>query len=92
MWFKRKPVVVEVFLFSKDSEVTAPEWFLKAVQNEQVFIDRKLEDEHSVVYGCTIHSQYGKLRAYTGDYVVREPSGEMWPCRKKDFKKLYERL
>lgn len=70
VWFKKKPVAVEVF----------------------IFIDRRLEDERSVVYGCTIHSQYGKLRAYIGDYILKGPSGEIWPCKKKMFKKLYERL
>lgn len=66
MWFKKKPVAVEVFIFNKEAEVMAPKWFLKAIQNEKIFIDRRLEDERSVVYGCTIHSQYGKLRAYIG--------------------------
>ena len=92
VWFKKKPVAVEVFIFNKDAEVMAPKWFLKAVQNEKIFIDRMLEDERSVVYGCTIHSQYGKLRAYIGDYILKGPSGEIWPCKKKMFKKLYESL
>lgn len=92
VWFKKKPVAVEVFIFNKEAEVMAPKWFLKAVQNEKIFIDRRLEDERSVVYGCTIHSQYGKLRAYIGDYILKGPSGEIWPCKKKMFKKLYERL
>lgn len=51
MWFKKKPVAVEVFIFNKEAEVMAPKWFLKAIQNEKIFIDRRLEDERSVVYG-----------------------------------------
>lgn len=45
VWFKKKPVAVEVFIFNKEAEVMAPKWFLKAVQNEKIFIDRRLEDE-----------------------------------------------
>lgn len=48
VWFKKKPVTVEVFIFNKEAEIMAPDWFLKAVQNEQIFIDRRLEDERSL--------------------------------------------
>ncbi len=50
VWFKKKPVAVEVFIFNKEAEVMAPKWFLKAIQNEKIFIDRRLEDERSVLY------------------------------------------
>lgn len=83
MWFKKKPVAVEAFIFNKEAEVMAPKWFLKAVQNEKIFIDRRLEDERSVVYGCTIHSQYGKLQAYIGDYILKGPSGEICHVKRK---------
>ncbi|MDO4305730.1 MAG: hypothetical protein Q4C77_02770 [Eubacteriales bacterium] len=92
MKYQRKPAVVEAFRFGADSEVTAPEWFLKEVQKENVFIDRCITDGAARVYGCTIHSKYGKARAKVGDYIIREPSGEIRLSKAEDFSKEYERI
>lgn len=54
MRYRKKPVEVEAFCLTEESERTAPEWFERAVLNETVWIDRSLQDGHAKIYGCTI--------------------------------------
>lgn len=92
MKYQRKPAVVEAFRFSADVEVVAPDWFMKEIQKEKVIIDRSLVDGAVRVYGCTLHTRYGRARAIVGDYIIREPSGEIRPCKESHFKREYERM
>lgn len=92
MKYQRKPAVVEAFRFNADAEVAAPEWFLREVQKENVFIDRCITDGAVRVYGCTLHTRFGRVKAKVGDYIVREASGEMRPCKAKYFDREYERI
>ena len=92
MKFKRKPVVVDAFMFTADVDVVAPRWFQDDVQNDLVFVDRAIRDGAVRVYGCTIYAPQGRMQAKIGDYIVREPSGEISICNAKKFKELYERI
>lgn len=92
MKYQRKPAIVEAFQFNSDAEVAAPEWFLREVQKEKIFIDRCITDGAVRVYGCTLHTRYGRVKAKVGDYIVLEPSGEMRPCKAKNFDREYERM
>ena len=91
MQYRKKPVVVEAFQLTRDVDSIAPPWFTQAVVDEKVFIDRVLVDGHIDVYGCTIRTQYGKVRAKLGDYVIKGINGELYPCEADIFKKTYER-
>lgn len=92
MKYQRKPAIVEAFRFSADAEVAAPDWFLKEVQDEKVFIDRCITDGAVRVYGCTLHTRFGRVKAKVGDYIVREVSGEIRPCKARNFEREYERM
>lgn len=92
MKFKRKPAIVEAFCFDKDSEITAPGWFQKEVEKEKIFIDRCITDGAVRVYGCTIHTKFGRVKAKVGDHIILEPSGAVRPCKAKEFKETYERV
>ena len=92
MKYKRKPAVVEAFRFDADAEMTAPEWFMKEVLEERVFIDRCIANGTVRVYGCTAYTKSGKMKAKIGDYIIREPSGEIRSCKAKEFKEQYERM
>lgn len=48
MKYRQKPIEVDAFRFTKDSEVYAPEWFSDAVEREEVFIDRSIIDGREV--------------------------------------------
>lgn len=92
MKYKQKPVIVEAFMLDEDVEITSPKWFQDNVQKELVFIDRVLRDGAVKIYGCTIHTLSGRIKAKIGDYVIREPSGEIKVCNQKKFKEMYERV
>lgn len=92
MKYQRKAAIVEAFQFNADAEVAAPEWFLREVQKEKIFIDRCITDGAVRVYGCTLHTESGRIKAKVGDYIVREPSGEMRPCKANSFDREYERM
>lgn len=91
MKFRKKPVVVEAFKFTAESEITAPDWFSRAVTDEKVWIDRSLHDGRAKVYGCTIETLEGKMKAKIGDYIIQGVNGELYPCKPDIFLKTYEK-
>ena len=92
MQYKRKPCVVEAFMLDKDVDINAPAWFFKEVEKERIYIDRCINDGAVHVYGCTIHTKCGKIKAKVGDYIVLEKSGEIRICKAKEFNEQYERM
>ncbi|MBS6195474.1 MAG: hypothetical protein KH828_07840 [Clostridiales bacterium] len=92
MKYRKKPIVVEAFKLTTDVETIAPDWFIQAVVDEKVWIDRSMVDGHISVYGCTIQTLEGKLHAKIGDYIIRGLRGELYPCKTDIFQKTYERV
>lgn len=91
MRYIRKPETVDVFQFGADAEVSAPDWFMKELEKERIFIDRAITDGAVRIYGCTITTVYGKQKAKNGDYIVRAADGSIFPVKKNKFKSQYER-
>ncbi len=91
MKYRKKPVIVETFRFTDDVEMIAPEWFTQAVIDEKIWIDRSLVDGHMYIYGCTINTGDGRVCAKLGDYIIRDKSGRLYPCRAGVFKRTYEK-
>ena len=89
MRYRRKPETVEAFKLSRDVDFIAPQWFARAVNNGLIYIDRSMHDGHVSVYGCTIQTPEGKLRAKIGDFIIREPDGRIHPCRADTFRRQY---
>lgn len=92
MKYKRKPAVVEAFRFDEDAEITAPAWFTKEVEKEKIFIDRSILDGAVHIYGCTVYTKSGKMKAKVGDYIIRDSSGSIRICKAKEFREEYERM
>lgn len=90
MVYRKKPVLVDAFQFTNNVEMIAPDWFTQAVIDEKIFIDRSLVDGHIHVYGCTIDTPEGRMRAKLGDYIIRGVNGELYPCKPDIFLKTYE--
>ena len=88
----KKAGKVDVFQFGADAEVSAPSWFMKELEKEQIFINRVITDGATKVYGCTITTAYGKQRAKNGDYIVRAANGSIFPVKKNIFRTQYERV
>lgn len=92
MKYKRKVPTVEAFQLNRDAEINAPGWFARAVKKEMIYFDRCITDGAIFIYGCTINTGCGKLRAKIGDYIVKDNSGEIRICKAKKFKEQYERM
>ncbi|MDO4649967.1 MAG: hypothetical protein Q4B26_15110 [Eubacteriales bacterium] len=92
MQFRRKPVTVDAFRLDANVELNAPRWFIKEVEKEKIYIDRRIRDGAVHIYGCTIEAKSGRQKAKIGDYIILEPSGAIRPCKAAEFKKEYERL
>ena len=92
MRFRKKPITVEAFQMTRDVETIAPSWFMEAVMEGKVYINHSLVDGHALVYGCTIETPGGRLKARIGDYVVQGVDGELYPCKADIFRKTYERV
>lgn len=90
MRYRKKPVEIEAFRLTDDAEMIAPEWFARAVEDGKVCIDRSLLDGHMHVYGCTIETLEGRMRARLGDYIIQGLRGELYPCKPDIFMKTYD--
>ena len=92
MKYRAKPLVVDAFRFDADSEVNAPAWFCDMVNDETIYIDRIIEDGAVRVYGCTISTPAGRIRAKTGDYIVLEDGGSIRCLKPALFRQQYEKV
>lgn len=90
MKYRRRNPVADAFQLNRDAEVNAPEWFLRAVKKEVIYFDRCIMDGDVRIYGCTINTGCGKLRAKVGDYIVRENTGEIRPYKSREFSSVFE--
>lgn len=90
MKYRKRSVEVEAFQLSAAVEMIAPDWFTQAVIDEKIEIDRSILDGHLHVYGCTVKTEAGKLRAKIGDYIICEGK-QIYPCKPKVFTQAYER-
>lgn len=88
--YRKLPVLVDAFQLNDDVEFIAPDWFTRAIIEEKVYIDRSLKDGHIIVYGCTIETLEGRMKAKIGDYIIRGVHGEIYPCKQEIFLKTYE--
>ena len=92
MKYRSKPVEVEAFKFTADSEVTAPKWFAEQVNKDRIFVDRILRDGAVYVYGCSIKTPNGSIKAKVGDYVIKDAYGRISACKANAFHRDYEKV
>lgn len=83
MKFRKKPVVIEAFMFGFDVE---PEWF-KQTGVEYIYWHC---DEKNPPSGAKIDTLEGVMTAYVGDYVIKGIKGEIYPCKPDIFEATYE--
>lgn len=90
MRYRKKPIEVDAFRLTADVDILAPKWFMKAVDAGRVYIDRSINDGYAHVYGATIETREGRMKAKIGDYIIRGVNGEIYLCKPDIFKKTYE--
>ena len=87
--YKKKPIVVEAFLFEGTAEQHTPEWFSEAEQNQTVRVH--LGSPGRYLYSeCVIKTLWGTMTAYEGDYIIKGVKGELYPCNPTIFEATYE--
>ena len=91
MKFRHKPTEVDAFVFTKDADARAPDWFIDAVREEHILIDRRLiGNDHTEVYGCTIYGKTQRIHARVGHYIIKTPEGGITAMSKQEFSRYYE--
>lgn len=87
MKYRKKPVVIEAFLFGIDN---IPDWFMDKVTSNDVTLYSDDMYLNSVMW-CEINTLEGVMTAnYGKDYIVKGVDGELYPCKKDIFEKTYE--
>ena len=77
MKYRKKPIVVEAFLFTNDVDMVATKWFTQAVIDEKVTFDRGLIDDHIHIYGYTINRPGGGCLQ---SWVITSSGAQMANC------------
>lgn len=87
MRYRKRPVVVEAWEFTRDSLKAADSW-VRRYQN-----DIKLVSQYGgeVLY-IEIKTLEGTMRAELGDYIIKGVQGEFYPCKPDIFEATYEAI
>lgn len=86
---RAKDAVVQAFRFTPEAEITGPTWFGDLCRKGRVKIDTVLEDGSARVYGCTILTKRGYIKAKKGEYLILDQSGRITAATPEEFKQLY---
>ena len=89
MKFRKKPVTIEAVQISKRMDITSPDWFAQAVQQNKVVLHgmgKFTRDEPWV----EIETLEGVMRGNNGDWIIQGIKGELYPCKPDIFEATYE--
>lgn len=84
MKYRKKPVVVEAFKYSKldlDKTIAVPRWWIDGCIKGVVFSDGVND---------LIKTLEGDMKVSEGDYVIQGIKGELYPCKPDIFEATYE--
>ena len=87
MKYRKKPVVVEVWEFTRDSIKLADSW-VRQYRNDINLFSQYGGD---VLY-IEIKTLEGTMRAELGDYIIKGVQGEFYPCKPDIFEATYEAI
>lgn len=84
---RKKPVVVDVLLWTSDEHQTEdPLWIIDAMAAGVVEIIMRGDDDCFMI----IYTNKGYHHADRGDYIIRDVSGEIYPCKPDVFNLMYD--
>jgi hypothetical protein len=91
MRYRKKPVVVDVFHWARESRPEEyPGWLLKAVGKGIVSIYPK--STKLLQAFMIIETLEGRMTAKFGDYIIQGVHGEIYPCKPDIFEATYEKV
>ena len=87
MKFRKKPVVIEAFLWTGDQHQTEdPEWACAAIKSGKIWFS--MPGTETVC--MEIVTLEGVMTARRGDWIIQGVKGEIYPCKPDIFKATYE--
>lgn len=89
MKYRKKPVVIEAWQFTKENFSKGAPQFIKFAQNNPVTLYSQYGGE--VIYG-EIQTLEGLMQVSEGDYIIKGVKGEFYPCKPDIFEETYERV
>jgi hypothetical protein len=92
MFFRKKPVVVEAFLWTGGPDQTEdPEWIIEAIKRKEVWFKNEYDNTNTAIEcHMYIKTLEGNHMANTGDYIIKGVKGEIYPCKPDIFQLTYE--
>ena len=88
MKYRKKPVVIEACQLNK-RELQGNKWFWDAVSNYTI-ITHDFDRFYDGLAWCEIRTLEGTVKAFAGDYIIKDINGEIYPCKRYIFEKTYE--
>jgi hypothetical protein len=91
MKFRKKPVVIDAFIFGYHAE---PEWFNDAVKSGVIEYEwRGSDKDKHPPDGLKINTLEGVHRSSYGyEYIIKGIAGEIYPCKPEIFEQTYEEV
>lgn len=87
MRYRKKPVVVEAWEFTRKSLTNIESWVRK--YSDAITLVSQYGGE--VIY-IEIETLEGTMRADLGDYIIKGVEGEFYPCKPNIFEQTYEKV
>ena len=84
MKFRKKPVVIDAWAFTKPPDYERPQWVRDAFNSGAMWYQGGGEPY------ITIRTLEGEMRANVGDWIIRGVKGELYPCKPDIFAATYE--
>jgi len=82
MKYRKKPIIVDAFLYDGKGYQTIPDWALEGTSRMICYN----ENDDTLI----ITTLEGDMVANAGDYIIKGVNGELYPCKPDIFKKTYE--
>lgn len=87
MQFRKKPVIIDAFLWTGDEEqIEDPAWICEAIKSGKVWFSNVGTPQ--VV--LEIATMEGTMCGRRGDWIIRGVKGEIYPCKPDIFEMTYE--
>jgi hypothetical protein len=87
MKYRKKPVVIEAWHFTKKNFTKGAPDFIKHAPNKPVTLYSQYGGD--IIYG-EIQTLEGEMKVSENDYIIKGVQGEFYPCKPDIFKATYE--
>lgn len=90
--FRKKPIVVEAFLLTKDMLSVINNYFRLSYSVASLKREKYKQGGIKLIKdGLLIKTLEGDIKANIGDWIIKGINGEIYPCKPDIFEKTYEK-